>query len=395
LNISLDLYKASIRPLIFSGAVGDPEQLHHLAIHLLQWLDQQEGQSGNGLLRRSLAQSCCYRHPVLSQTLWGLEFPNPIGLAAGFDKDGVASSVWSDLGFGFAELGTVTFHAQPGNPQPRLFRLPQDQAILNRMGFNNQGAAVLAGRLRQKRDARKGGRGNAEQGNDFQTSIPLGINLGKSKITPLEEAAKDYLASFQLLKELGDYFVVNVSSPNTPGLRSLQATEQLSPILAMLQQENQAQKPLLIKIAPDLGWEEIEAVIELAQKHHLAGIIATNTTISRSDLNTQVIGATGKPITEEAGGISGAPVKARSTEIIRFIYRQTQGTLPIIGVGGIFTADDVWEKITAGATLVQIYTGWIYEGPWMLKRLLRELAQKLQAQNLPSIQAAIGMQSQP
>jgi dihydroorotate dehydrogenase len=219
--------------------------------------------------------------------------------------------------------------------------------------------------------------------------------LGKSKITPLEEAAEDYLASFQLLKELGDYFVVNVSSPNTPGLRSLQATEQLSPILAMLQQENQAQKPLLIKIAPDLGWEEIEAVIDLAQKHHLAGIIATNTTISRSDLNTQIIGATGKPVTEEAGGISGTPVKARSTEIIRFIYRQTQGTLPIIGVGGIFTADDVWEKITAGATLVQIYTGWIYEGPWMLKRLLKELTQKLQAENLPSIQAAIGMQSQP
>lgn len=393
MDISLDLYKTSLRPLLFSGVAGDPEQLHHRAIGLLEWLDQQEAQPVNRLLRRALQQSCCYRNAALSQTLWGTEFPNPIGLAAGFDKDGVASGIWADLGFGFAEMGTVTFHPQSGNPQPRLFRLPQDQAILNRMGFNNQGAAVLAERLKRKQNVQKERRGDGESQAKAYPSVPCGINLGKSKITSLEEAAADYLGSFRLLKDLGDYFVVNVSSPNTPGLRSLQATEQLDPILSALQQENQAQKPLLIKIAPDLEWEAIESVIDLAQKHRLAGIIATNTTIGRSNLKTQTIAATGKPVSEEAGGISGSPVKARSTEIIRFIYRQTQGSLPIIGVGGIFTADDVWEKITAGATLVQIYTGWIYEGPWMLKRLLKGLTQKLQAHHLDSIQSAVGIQS--
>ncbi|MCL6436836.1 MAG: quinone-dependent dihydroorotate dehydrogenase, partial [Leptolyngbyaceae cyanobacterium HOT.MB2.61] len=220
--------------------------------------------------------------------------------------------------------------------------------------------------------------------------FPLGINLGKSKITPLQEAAEDYLDSFRLLQDWGDYFVVNVSSPNTPGLRSLQARENLKPILHALQQENQQQKPLLIKIAPDLEWEDIAAVVDLAQKHHLAGIIATNTTISRDGLKTQWIGATGKTIQEEAGGISGAPLRQRSTEVIHFIYKETQGKLPIIGVGGIFTAEDAWEKITAGASLIQVYTGWIYEGPWMVRRILSGLVEKMQEQGLASISQAVG-----
>jgi dihydroorotate dehydrogenase len=280
------------------------------------------------------------------------------------------------LGFGFAELGTVTYHPQPGNPQPRLFRLPVDQAALNRMGFNNQGAVALVERLKTL---------------NRQNSIPIGINLGKSKITPLEAAADDYRESFRLLRQWGDYFVINVSSPNTPGLRSLQATEQLVPIVSALQQENSDKKPLLIKIAPDLEWDAIAAVVELAQSQNIAGLIATNTTIRRDHLKTQILTQTGQPIAQETGGISGAPLRSRSTEVIRFIYQQTQGTLPIIGVGGVFTADDAWEKITAGASLVQVYTGWIYEGPWMVKHILAGILQKLQEQGLLSLSEAVGI----
>jgi dihydroorotate dehydrogenase len=247
------------------------------------------------------------------------------------------------------------------------------------MGFNNHGAAALATRLKQDEAVSFRAPGSA-----------IGINLGKSKITPLEAAAADYLSSFRLLKDLGDYFVVNVSSPNTPGLRSLQAADQLEPILQTLQTENQAQKPLLVKIAPDLDWDAIAAVLTLAQTYHLAGIIATNTTIQRDGLKTQILPATGNPISEEAGGISGLPLRQRSTEVIRFIWQQTEGKLPIVGVGGIFTAADAWEKITAGASLVQIYTGWIYEGPWMVRRILAGLLQRLEEHGMKSIAEAVG-----
>jgi dihydroorotate dehydrogenase len=378
----VDIYQAILRPLLFSGLKADPETLHQQTLQLLQWLDS-PGQLP-AWLRDRCQQFYCYHHPSLRQTLWGQQFANPIGLAAGFDKDGVAAGIWSSLGFGFAELGTVTGHAQPGNPPPRLFRLPLDQAALNRMGFNNQGAAALAERLRTHRLRADAG---------MAMRFPIGINLGKSKITPLEQAADDYLASFQALKAVGNYFVVNVSSPNTPGLRSLQATDQLEPILVKLQQANQGQQPLLVKIAPDLTWDAIREVITLAQKHHLAGIIATNTTIRRDGLQTQITPITGNPIATEAGGISGRPLRTRSTEVIRFIYQATQGQLPIIGVGGVFNAADAWEKITAGASLVQIYTGWFYEGPGMVRRILQGLTQQVEAQGLPSIAAAIGINS--
>ncbi len=262
----LDLYKNGIRPILFQGLNTDPEQLHGQVMNLLHTLEKPTRVANWS--RQTLARLCSFSHPALEQSLWGCSFANPVGLAAGFDKDGEAAGLWSAFGFGFAELGTVTLQAQPGNPQPRLFRLPSDQAVLNRMGFNNQGAAALAERLQSQ--TRKPERG-----------FPLGINLGKSKLTPLDEAAADYLGSFRLLKPLGDYFVVNVSSPNTPGLRSLQAADQLELILAALQQENQFEKPLLVKIAPDLDWTEIEAVLQLARTYHLAGIIATNTTIRR------------------------------------------------------------------------------------------------------------------
>jgi dihydroorotate dehydrogenase len=401
----VNIYRSVVRPVLFSGLKAEPEWLHQQTLNTLGWLDQHHNEPSARWLQQQIGKSYRLADDRLEQQLWGLHFQNPIGLAAGFDKDGVASGVWSSFGFGFAELGTVTAIAQAGNPPPRLFRLPLDYAALNRMGFNNRGAAVMAATLQQRWGERRKERGEGEaekrkQGAVRQESLhpftlspfPIGINLGKSKVTPLEEAATDYLTSFKLLKDWGNYFVVNVSSPNTPGLRSLQAADQLDPILAALQQENAGQKPLLIKIAPDLEWEAIAVILDLAQKHHLAGIIATNTTIRRDGLMTQVVQATGKSVQEEAGGISGAPVRQRSTEVIRFIWQETQGRLPIIGVGGIFTPEDAWEKITAGASLVQVYTGWVYEGPGMVRRILEGLLQKLDERGLTSLSQAIGQQ---
>ncbi|MEH2351232.1 MAG: quinone-dependent dihydroorotate dehydrogenase [Nostoc sp.] len=371
----MDIYKFAISPLLFNLVKTDPEWLHQQTIRSFNWLSQTPASWANQRLQKSL----CLYDSRLEQNLFGLNFPNPVGLAAGFDKDGVAAGIWSNLGFGFAELGTVTFHAQPGNPRPRLFRLPLDKAALNRMGFNNLGAAAMAARLTQEKQ-------------ESTHLIPIGINLGKSKVTPLEEAAQDYLDSFRLLKDLGDYFVVNVSSPNTPGLRSLQDASMLSAILNLLQQENTAHKPIFVKIAPDLDWVAIADIISLAKTYNLAGIIATNTTICRDELKTQVIDQTGKSPKEEAGGISGEPLRDRSTEVIRFIWQQTQGQIPIIGVGGIFSPEDAWEKITAGASLIQVYTGWIYEGPLMVRQILSGLLSKLEQSGLNSINEAVGLE---
>jgi dihydroorotate dehydrogenase len=375
----LDIYQLAVRPLLFSALKADPEAVHRQSLALLHSIDSTPRSPLSKLAKASFQQSFCRTDRKLEQSLFGLNFANPVGLAAGFDKDGIAAGMWQYLGFGFAELGTVTYHPQPGNPQPRLFRLPQDRAALNRMGFNNLGSAAMAAALKQR-----------SQG-DF--TIPIGINLGKSKITELADAADDYLGSFKRLKDLGDYFVINVSSPNTPGLRDLQSIEPLRVIFDTLQQENQGEKPILVKIAPDLAWEDISAVVELSQASKLAGIIATNTTIDRSKLTTKIVAATGKSVTEEAGGISGAPVRQKSTEVIRFIHQQTGGSLPIIGVGGIFTADDAWEKIIAGASLIQVYTGWTYNGPWMIDRILTGLLAKLESRGLTSIADAVGIGS--
>ncbi|AFZ04215.1 quinone-dependent dihydroorotate dehydrogenase [Calothrix sp. PCC 6303] len=374
----MDIYQTAIRPLLFDLIKADPESLHTSTIRSLSWLGDTIHHPGNHWINQSLQKSLCFKDQRLQQNLFNSHFPNPVGLAAGFDKDGIAAPVWGSLGFGFAELGTVTFHPQPGNPSPRLFRLPLDSAALNRMGFNNLGAETMAARLTELRQ-------------NLDLPIPIGINLGKSKITPLEAAAEDYWNSFRLLKDCGEYFVVNVSSPNTPGLRSLQDSASLGLILAALQQENTSQKPIFVKIAPDLEWEAISEIINLATNYNLAGIIATNTTIRRDNLITQTIAKTGKPPQEEAGGISGAPVRDRSTEIIRYIHQQTQRKIPIIGVGGIFTPEHAWEKITAGASLVQIYTGWLYEGPWMIRHILQGLVTKLETQGLTSISQAIGI----
>ncbi len=382
------LYRFGLRPLLFNVLKADPETTHRQTIDALAWLATEPNKGGmvhqptRLAAQAAMAGGFGVRSPRLNQTLWNCAFDNPLGLAAGFDKDGTAARAWPLMGFGFAELGTVTYHPQPGNPQPRMFRLPADRAALNRMGFNNQGAAALSARLASLWPENKWP--------ENHYPVPIGINLGKSKITPLDEAAEDYRKSFELLKTQGSYFVVNVSSPNTPGLRSLQAKEQLAPILETLQIANTENKPLLVKISPDLATEDIHEIVQLAQDCALAGIIATNTTINRDDLTTRTIAATGKSVTEESGGISGAPVAQRSTEVIRLIYEQTQGSLPIIGVGGIFNADDAWAKITAGASLLQTYTGWVYEGPTMTKTVLSGLLAKLDEHKLRTISDAIG-----
>ncbi|MGB3641325.1 MAG: quinone-dependent dihydroorotate dehydrogenase [Rivularia sp. (in: cyanobacteria)] len=378
----MDIYQAALRPLLFNLIKADPENIHSKTIRTLEWLGNNGDMQPASLVKNRLQQSFCLQDSRLSQSLFGLQFPNPVGLAAGFDKDGVATLMWSSLGFGFAEIGTVTSLAQPGNPRPRLFRLPKDEAALNRMGFNNCGAEAMAARLTKL----------TSKPNPL---IPIGINLGKSKVTPLEEAANDYRHSFSLLKNYGDYFVVNVSSPNTPGLRKLQDAAMLGSILDALHEENNLQKPIqkpiFVKIAPDLEWEAIAEIVSLAQSYKLAGIIATNTTIKREGLNTQILAQTGKSLSEEAGGISGKPVRERSTEVVRYIWQQSKGEIPIIGVGGIFTAEDAWDKITAGACLVQIYTGWVYQGPGMIRRILQGLLLKLEQNGLNSISEAVGL----
>ncbi|MFM6199823.1 MAG: quinone-dependent dihydroorotate dehydrogenase [Dolichospermum sp.] len=376
----MDIYKTLVGHFLLTLVKTDPEWLHKQTISSLNWLAKTSYYPANNWLNHLLYQSLSLQDPRLEQTILGMKFPNPLGLAAGFDKDGIGATLWHNFGFGFAELGTVTYHPQPGNPPPRLFRLPLDQAALNRMGFNNAGAVAMAARLKE-----------GKENLNYPIPIPIGINLGKSKITALELAAQDYLESFRLLKDLGDYFVVNVSSPNTPGLRSLQDAAMLSQIIDVLQLENSTNKPIFVKIAPDLEWDAIADIICLAKTYQIAGLIATNTTISRVGLKTQIIEKTGKSPQEEGGGISGKPVRNRSTEVIRFIYEQTQGQMPIIGVGGIFSAEDAWEKITAGACLIQTYTGWIYDGPMMVRRILAGLLTKLEEKGLTSISQAIGV----
>jgi dihydroorotate dehydrogenase len=378
----VDIYQLALRPLMFKGLKADPEQVHRQFMEACAQLEAKSDRPWGIWLLRQIYGQLGYQHEALTQELWGLNLSNPVGLAAGFDKDGVASTLWPAFGFGFAELGTVTYHGQPGNPQPRLFRLPEDEAAINRMGFNNHGAAQMATVLATAKPLRQ----QLQQAG--LPLMPLGINLGKSKITPLEEAVADYCNSFKLLQEYADYVVVNVSSPNTPGLRSLQSVEQLTPILATLQQENSRQVPLLVKIAPDLAWEDITAIVQLAESYKLAGIIATNTTINRDGLKTQRIPMTGHSPKDELGGLSGAPIRMRATEVIRFIRRQTK--IPIVGVGGIFTAKDAWEKIAAGASVVQVYTGWTYEGPWMVRRILQGLVQTLEAYGFQKITDAVG-----
>jgi dihydroorotate dehydrogenase len=340
------MYRHLIKPLFF---LLPAERAHYTAMSALRFSCRIPGVSK--ILRSRFSS----KNPHLKRTLFGMQFDNPVGLAAGFDKDARWVDELSNLGFGFIEIGTLTPKAQPGNDKPRLFRLPQDEALINRMGFNNGGAQAAAERLRKR-----------------TTKIIIGGNIGKNKITPNEEAVQDYLACFETLFDEVDYFAVNVSSPNTPGLRALQEKEPLLNLLKTLQQANEQKpqrKPILLKIAPDLSDEQLNDIIDIVRESRIDGVIATNTTIAREPLVTskselEAIGA---------GGLSGKPVAKRSTEVIRYLKEKSNNAFPVIGVGGIHSAQDALEKLQAGADLVQIYTGFIYEGPGLAKRICDEL----------------------
>jgi len=338
-----------------------PERIHHIAFRAMRLV------TAVGLVRALVAKVLTVSDPVLRTRVFGVDFPAPLGLAAGFDKDATGVNAWGPLGFGFAEVGTVTAQAQPGNPAPRLFRLPADRALINRMGFNNHGAGHAANQLRQRRNG-----------------VPIGANIGKTKVVPAAEADADYTASARLLGPLADFIVVNVSSPNTPGLRDLQAVESLRPLLSAVQAA--VDVPVLVKIAPDLSDEDVDAVADLAVELGLAGIVATNTTISRSGLRTPEsdVAAIG------AGGLSGPPVADRSLEVLRRLYLRVGDRLALISVGGIETADQAWERILAGASLVQGYTGFIYGGPFWMRRIHKGLAQRVRAAGYSSLSEAVG-----
>ena len=346
------MYQYLLKPFFF---LFPPERAHHLTLRLFKI-----GLSipGIGLL---LDWLYAYRHPNLKQQLFGLTFENPVGLAAGFDKDGKHYRSIAKLGFGFVELGTVTPRPQPGNPQPRLFRLPADDALINRLGFNNDGVEALVQRLQRH--------GKPE-------GVIIGGNIGKNKTTPNEQAAEDYKICFEALFPYVDYFVVNVSSPNTPNLRALQDKEPLSQLLHLLQQLNRAKgapKPLLLKIAPDLTDGQLDDILDIVKETQIDGLIATNTTISRDGLQTphQQVTAMGK------GGLSGQPLKERATEVIRYLHQKSGGSVKIIGVGGVAKPEDAVEKLEAGASLVQVYTGLVYEGPGMVRRINEGLGRLL------------------
>lgn len=348
----MSFYKSIVRPILFRLP---PETVHEIGIEFLKL-----GISGN-------ASNSKFDFGPL--TRFGLEFANPLGVAAGFDKNGVVVNQLASLGFGFVEVGTVTYDPQPGNPKPRLFRLPDDGALINRLGFNNDGAERITERLAS-----------------IKRNCVVGVNIGRNKDVPNEEATANYLRSFDLVHPVADYIAVNISSPNTPNLRDLQRAESLDGLLSPMQKRNRelGRKPLLVKIAPDLTEAEIEACVDVCQRYEIDGIIATNTTITRDGLKTANVESTG------AGGLSGKPLEKRSNEVISMIYKYSDGKLPIIGVGGIFTAEDAFAKIAAGASLLQAYTGFVYGGPSFPSDVNKGLFQILSDRGFSTLDEAVG-----
>jgi dihydroorotate dehydrogenase len=342
------MYKSLIRPLLFAF---DPEAVHYFSFSSIKLLNKLPGFSS---LSRKLYKK---NHPALKRELFGLQFENPVGMAAGFDKEAKAYKEFTNLGFGFIEIGTLTPKAQDGNPKKRLFRLQKDSAIVNRMGFNNSGVDAVVERLKQ----------NPKLGHP--NHVLIGGNIGKNKLTPNEEAVNDYIICFEKLFDHVDYFAVNVSSPNTPGLRELQDRKPLTHILQTLQDLNNkkaSRKPILLKIAPDLTDDQLLDIIAIVKDTKIDGVIATNTTISREGLQSE------ESLRKEAGGLSGAPLTNRATDVIAFLHQKSKGAFPIIGVGGIMTAQDAIDKIKAGASLVQLYTGFVYEGPALIREINEE-----------------------
>ena len=340
------LYQAFMRPWLFQA---DPEAAHEHTLKLAAW-------TGRWRVARDAAETLfAIDDRRLRQTVFGIEFPNPVGLGAGYDKNAVGLEFWPSLGLGFVEIGSVTARAQPGNESPRLFRQAKQRALINRLGFNNEGADAIALRIPP-----------------LPHRIPIGVNVGKNRDVDLAQAAENYLATIEKFRGRADFFVINVSSPNTPGLRKLQDREMLDRLLAKVRERT----PVLLKIAPDLTFEQIDDIAELAQEHDVAGIVATNTTTDHP--------------TPSQGGLSGAPLRARSTKCVRHIWRQTRGQVPIIGVGGVFTAADAYEKIRAGASLVEVWTGLVYEGPGLVRMINSGLLRLLERDGLSNIAEAVG-----
>ena len=367
-------YKTLLRPAVF---LQDSEKAHSRVLRILSSLSKN---------KFSLSMvGALYSSPELPVNLFDIDFPNPIGVAAGMDKNGEAVPSWQSIGYGFCEIGGVTLHEQPGNPKPRMFRASKENALINRMGFNNMGAKALKKQLQFWKD-----RG-------LWPDSPLGINLGKSKVTPLQDAHLDYSSSINILWNHADFFVINVSSPNTPGLRDLQESKNLDSIINECCETNKrisaekgiSQKPLLVKIAPELGDGFLEDIIKIVEKYELSGIVATNTTVHRPKIKHK----SSEKIYREEGGLSGAPLRDKSTEMIRKIFRLTNGRIPIIGVGGILTADDAWEKIKAGASLLQLYTGLVFEGPGIAKSIVKGLKKCIELEGFDSIEDAVGIEA--
>lgn len=362
------LYKSILRPWLFRK---DPETSHEMMLALLAKAERFAGM---------LEKFYRVEDPRLGVDVGPLRFANPVGLAGGFDKNAVAPKTIAGFGFGFMEIGAVTAQAQPGNPKPRLYRLPEDQALINRLGFNNEGAAAIAAKLDSM-----AARGRRPQ-------IPLGLNIGRTKIVETKDAVADFLACFEPLFPHGDFFTLNVSSPNTPNLRDLQEKSLLTELLSAVQEKNHqlsaaarsAPKPIFVKIAPDMEFSQVDEIIEVVQSVNLTGIVATNATaFMREDLKS--------PNGPEPGGLSGRPITRKVTEFVAHIYQATGGRLPVIGVGGIFDASDAYDKIKAGASAVQIYTGWVYEGPDAVRRINQGLCQLLERDGLKHISEAVGL----
>ncbi len=377
-TVSGGFYSRWLGPLLSQDEGMDAEQMSRSALTALGQASLRRRWPGVSTVLNGLASELQRRDLRLEQVLFGCRFANPVGLAAGFDKNGVAAAIWNCFGFGFAEIGTVTWHGQPGNPRPRLFRLAEEQAALNRMGFNNDGAEQLQRTLKRQNLDPTGKR-----------PAVLGINFGKSKVTALEQAADDYASSLELLAPMADYAVINVSSPNTPGLRELQDSAQLRWLVERLRRLP-ACPPLLVKIAPDLEDEAIDGIARLAFEEGLAGVIAVNTSLDRLGLEARRLPQTGRSLAEEAGGLSGAPLRRRAVEVVRRLRASGGPALPLIGVGGIDSPQAAWERITAGASLVQLYTGWIFQGPDLVPAILDGLLQQIDRHGLRSITEAVG-----
>ena len=373
-----NIYKNLVSPILKEDTGIDAEYLTNLSLSLLTFSSNNRNWPLISRIIKSLNQEFCVVDKRLHQKICGIDFCNPVGLAAGFDKNGNAANIWKDFGFGFAEIGTVTKFAQSGNPKPRLFRLAKEQAALNRMGFNNNGAENLVKNfLKQNVDLKKHRKDNC-----------LGINFGKSKITSLSKATEDYLTSLKLLIPYCDYAVINVSSPNTQGLRKLQDPILLKELLREVKNLDNC-PPLFVKIAPDLSYKDIEDICQLIIDENIDGIIATNTSLDRLGLEQRKIKQTGLLLSEENGGLSGKPLKRKANQIIRHIHN-IDNSIKLIGVGGIDSPESAWERICSGASLVQIYTGWIYKGPQLVPNILNGFIKQINIHQLSNVREAIG-----